>query len=247
MNIFLKIFCILIFVVGSFFSCQSCPPAPPLEWNFEKEAIYIFYRSDYLLNEFDNSPHALESCIYQLKDPNTFNQLSQDKEGVKTLLKCTLFDSSVAKSDRKTILPGRKEEMIFDRAEGARYIGIIAGYYSLDPERIKTLFKIPIKKKCKGFFNPVSTSTPCILRRKIEFGRAQLSVYAFEKDKSDFIQERYNKKKNEMESDQISFDKESEYYKYGKESIKEGENAYKSGQKAYKKGDEVFKSTQDLF
>jgi predicted component of type VI protein secretion system len=95
-------------------------------------------------------PHTLHLCLYQLKDPNAFNQLSGDEDGLYILLDCGVFDPSVTGFQRLTIQPGQQFTQSFDRAEGSRYIGIAAGYYILEKERITRFLKIPVEIKRRG-------------------------------------------------------------------------------------------------
>ena len=68
---------------------------PPPESEYEKEAIKINVKADPQLNLSDGKPHTLLVCMYQLNDPNSFNQLAGDQEGLYRLLECSLFDGSV--------------------------------------------------------------------------------------------------------------------------------------------------------
>jgi hypothetical protein len=68
--------------------------------------------------------HTLLLCAYQLSDPNTFNQLSNDEDGLYSLLECSLFGNGAAAAKRMIIQPGQDINMTLDRAEGARYVAV---------------------------------------------------------------------------------------------------------------------------
>lgn len=148
MKEYFQTLCLLLFmfVVSS---CASQAPLPP-EWQYKKEAIKVRFRADALLNLYNGIPHTLHICVYQLKDPNAFNQHSEDEEGLYKLLECGGFDSSVISHRRLSIQPGQDSTFVVDRAEGARYVGLVAGYYVLGKESMVRLFKVPVVVERRG-------------------------------------------------------------------------------------------------
>ena len=134
------------------------PPEPPVqpmrteeaEWRYEKEAIRLHLKSDPQLNLYQRSPHTLVLCVYHLRDPNAFNQLLEEKEGLWKLLECGRFDPSVTFSKRVVIQPGQELTELLDRPEGGKYVGLAAGYYLLQKERVVRLFPIPVISEKKG-------------------------------------------------------------------------------------------------
>jgi type VI secretion system VasD/TssJ family lipoprotein len=111
---------------------------------YRKNELTFQIKGDGQLNKFQNNAHALYVCIYQLKDPNAFNQ--QAEENLGKLLECTRFDSSVANSKRIVVQPGQEINEIRDRAEGARFIGLATGYYGAEKVRSTQLQPIPLVK-----------------------------------------------------------------------------------------------------
>lgn len=130
---------LLIFLA---YSCAGMGRAP--EWGYEKEAVVLHLKSDTRLNLYQGSPHTLVLCVYQLKDPNAFNQLMDEKEGLQRLLECSRFDPGVTGAKMLVILPNRELTERLDRAEGTKYVGIIAGYYQLQKENITRFFQVPV-------------------------------------------------------------------------------------------------------
>ena len=82
----LSLFLLVLFVC----SCASQPLTPP-EWRYEQEAIDIHVKADSQLNLYEGLPHTLLMCVYQLKDPNAFNQLTEDDDGLYKLLELSLI------------------------------------------------------------------------------------------------------------------------------------------------------------
>jgi type VI secretion system VasD/TssJ family lipoprotein len=145
-----------LFFLFFVFSCASSPPLPP-EYVYSKEAIQIHLKSDYQLNFYQSSPHTLLLCVYQLTDPNAFNQLKMDSQGLSKLLECERIEGTT-NANRLIVRPGQDITYKLDRAEGTKYVGIVAGYYFMHTENMVRLYKIPVFIETKGFFSPKKTS-----------------------------------------------------------------------------------------
>ncbi|MHB1013474.1 MAG: type VI secretion system lipoprotein TssJ [Desulfobacteria bacterium] len=113
-------------------------------YEYEKDAISLHLKGDPRLNLFEKKPHTLLVCVYQLRDPNALNQILQDAEDVSKLLECARFDPSIVNTKKFIVQPGKEISEALDRAEGARYIGIVAGYYNLDKQRASRILPVPV-------------------------------------------------------------------------------------------------------
>jgi type VI secretion system VasD/TssJ family lipoprotein len=113
-------------------------------YGYEKDAISLHLKGDPNLNLFEKRPHTLLVCVYQLRDPNALNQVLQDAEDVSKLLECARFDPSIVNAKKFILQPGKEITEALDRAEGARYIGIVAGYYNLDKQRASRIIPVPV-------------------------------------------------------------------------------------------------------
>jgi type VI secretion system VasD/TssJ family lipoprotein len=168
-----NIFPVLGFIVSLLVACASQPLQPP-QWAYEKDAIGVHLKADPNLNLDEGVPHTLLVCLYQLKDPNAFNQLLDDSEGIYTLLECGLFDPAAATVKRIIVRPGKDMNLKIDRAAGAKYVAAVAGYYILEKERMTRLYEIPVIVEKKGFFKRTKTSKPDRLEISIELGPSQI-------------------------------------------------------------------------
>lgn len=144
----------LLLVVGFLICSSGCrhkpapvpPPQPilgPAERTFERDAVHLSLHADPNLNFYQEEPHTLHVCVYQLQNPNTFNQLASNEQGISQLLECTLFDSSVVGSKTLTVSPGQNLELTLDRAEEAAYVALVTGYYHIRENQVVRLFTIP--------------------------------------------------------------------------------------------------------
>lgn len=163
----------LVMVSAIVYSCASHPLLPP-QWQYEKEAVTLHVKADENLNLERGIPHTLFLCIYQLKDPNAFNQLAGDDDGIYKLLECKLFDTAVATSKSVIARPGQDMNFVFDRAEGAKYVAVAAGYYVLHRDRMLRLFEIPVVTEKKGFFRPKKIQKPGPLNIELILGPQQI-------------------------------------------------------------------------
>jgi type VI secretion system VasD/TssJ family lipoprotein len=164
-----SIFCLIAFLVTGCAATQL-----PTEWTYAKNAIQIHIKADKKLNRDEGKAHTLMVCIYQLKDPNAFNQLSEDSDGIYKLLDCGLFDAGVATAKRIIVSPGRTMTVTLDRAEGARYVAVVAGYYVLQKDRMIRLYPIPTVTESKGLFNRTKVSKPGLFRFELKLGPSQI-------------------------------------------------------------------------
>jgi type VI secretion system VasD/TssJ family lipoprotein len=122
-------------------SCSTTGSGKTEPWR--EKSVDLSIKGDPQLNLYQNSSHTLYLCTLQLKDPNAFNQLIDERGGMEKLLsECTRFDGSVAYTKRYVVQPGQLVSDKQDHAEGARYMGIVAGYYSMKKENVVRLFPI---------------------------------------------------------------------------------------------------------
>jgi type VI secretion system VasD/TssJ family lipoprotein len=122
---------------------------PPLSCPYKQDAIQLSLKADSLLNLYDNAPHTLSVCFYQLKDPNVFKLKSKHEDGLYELMECSLFDASVTNFERVTVQPGKDQSLTVDRAEGSNYLAMVAGYYGMEENRIVRFLEIPVETKTK--------------------------------------------------------------------------------------------------
>lgn len=170
-----RIICLCLLLVPLAWSCATAPAKTESQanWEYEKDAITLNLTVDKQLNLKDRKPHSLALCVYQLKSPNAFNQLAGDRNGLYQLLQCQVFDPSVAMSKQIFVTPGKDINTTLDRAEGATYVAMVAGYYGIDKDKIVRLYKIPEITKRKGILL-TKTVKPGKLAIKLTLGALQI-------------------------------------------------------------------------
>jgi type VI secretion system VasD/TssJ family lipoprotein len=146
---------------------------PVSVWTYEKDAITLKFKTDKKLNLWKRKPHTLPVCIYQLKDTTAFNKLTCDQTGLKELLECEVFDLSMAASKRIIVKPGDNVGIKLDRVEDARYVAVVAGYYTVAKEGIVRLYEIPAEPEKKPFWHG-KTRRPLPVLINLVLGPSQL-------------------------------------------------------------------------
>lgn len=132
-------------------ACSSTPLVKlPPEWGYEKDAIKLHVVSDPQLNLYQKQAHSLIVCLYHLRDPNGFNQLIDERDGLARLLNCSRFDPSVTYSRRLVVQPNQEVLELLDRTDGAKFVGIVAGYYALQKKGSVRSFAIPVTEVRSG-------------------------------------------------------------------------------------------------
>ncbi len=169
-NILLSLLLIFAFL---FASC-SAKQLPPPEAAYEEGAIKIHVKADPRLNLSDGKPHSLMLCAYRLKDPNAFNHLAGDLDGLYRLLECSLFDAGTVGAERLIVQPGQDTVFNLNRAEGAKYVSVAAGYYDIQKERILRLYEIPVVIEKKGLVKRSKKQNLGTLEIELKLGPLQI-------------------------------------------------------------------------
>jgi type VI secretion system VasD/TssJ family lipoprotein len=157
-------------------ACAGAPshPSPDsnVAWSFGRKAIEISYHAAHDLNVYDGKAHTILLCCYQLSNPDIFNNLSKSEDGVTKILNCSRFDKSVVDSTRVIVRPGEDKTIELDRAENARWVGLAAGYYELNPEMVIRLIAIPVAVQKKWLI--LKTPVPGDLSVELVLGAKQI-------------------------------------------------------------------------
>ncbi len=134
---------LLLLPVLFLFSCAKTI-IPPNFAEYQPKAIRLHLKSDPKLHLYQGIPHTLVFCVYDLIDPNEFNQLLDEKGGMEKLCECTKFHSSVTNAKRFIINPNKEYTEVLDRPANAKYVAVVAGYYQLQKENVTRLYLHPV-------------------------------------------------------------------------------------------------------
>ncbi|MEW6261651.1 MAG: type VI secretion lipoprotein TssJ [Thermodesulfobacteriota bacterium] len=148
------------------------PGAP--KYDYGSNAVILRLKADATLNQVDDQPHTLVLCVYQFSDPNAFQDLAKSKTGVIKLLNCQRFNEGVASVQKVILQPGESRNVILDRAEGAKFVGLAAGYFDLVPEKATRLIKVPVDVALKGWIFKDKYQIPARLDKRIFLGPSEI-------------------------------------------------------------------------
>lgn len=133
--------------------CSSTPTELVVEeekWTYEVRAINLVLRAAADVNTVSGRPHSIAVGLFQMNDPNTFRGLSVTREGAVELLQKGKIDETIVDFQLLTMRPGEQKKVSIARAQTARHIGVIAGYFRLNPRTDVALFPIPIREVERG-------------------------------------------------------------------------------------------------
>lgn len=129
---------------------QCTPPPTGDPFVYQKDGIQIDIHADQKLNTYDGVAHSLKLVIYQLTDNSAFLQNAATTEGARKLLKTENFDQSVVGYEQVIIKPNDAVILSYDRITGAKWVGVVAGYYKNDdlppPSVVLQIPSVPDRK-----------------------------------------------------------------------------------------------------
>jgi type VI secretion system VasD/TssJ family lipoprotein len=120
------------------------------KWIYEIRAINLVAKASTDLNSVRGRPHSLALGIFQMNDPNTFRGLSVTRTGAVELMQKGQIDESIVNFEQVMIRPGEQKKVSINRAQTAKYIGVIAAYFELNPKTDVKIFPIPIRPIKRG-------------------------------------------------------------------------------------------------
>lgn len=164
---------VVLLVALTLGGCGVSPVSPP-EWKLQKEGIVLRFEADNQLNQRNGKAYTLYLVLYQLRDPNSFNQLCEDPAGLSKLLEGKVYDASVASVKGVYVYPGSDVTYKLERAEGARYVGIVAGYGILSKDRVVRLMEVPVYIERVSRFSLSKKLVPGHVRSDFVLGAEQI-------------------------------------------------------------------------
>lgn len=130
---------------------QKAESPQAVKWGYAPRALTLELNADPALNTYEGFSHNVVLCIFQLSEPSAFEELAANQGGIRKLLACDRFDKSVVHFERRYVSPGSKSTLALDRAEGAQFLGVAAGYYDLQPGMVTRSWQFPLKVDQEGW------------------------------------------------------------------------------------------------
>lgn len=130
---------------------QEADSPQQVKWTYAPKSLELALAADKELNRYEGYSHSLLLCVYQLDKVTAFDKLAKSEAGIKKLLACEAFDKSAVHTERIFIQPGESRNVLMDRAENARFVGLVAGYYQITPGRVTRTWEIPLNVEEQGW------------------------------------------------------------------------------------------------
>ncbi|KQQ49874.1 hypothetical protein ASF84_21950 [Pseudomonas sp. Leaf127] len=155
---------LLVFMLLGACSTQDLTPEQKalseLKWEYTENAIELSFSADKDLNQYDGQAHNLMVVVTQFDQASAFTGYTGSDQQLSSLLLMNSAPTGMIGLTRVFIEPGQSKQLSLPRLEGARMIGIAAGYAHLDPARSARLYQIGVDVTSSGWFNKVWTARP---------------------------------------------------------------------------------------
>ena len=143
------------------------------DWHFAEDAVSIEIEADPRMNQYGGESHTLLLGIYQMAEADPFYKSIADPAVLGQQLGGA--DGADGTEDfvqfvRYVVKPGGHSILLLNRAQKARFIGIVAGYYKLDAKSTARLFEIPLQVQSKGVIGTTYSAAPTALALRLVLG-----------------------------------------------------------------------------
>lgn len=157
---------LLAFIVIALTACGSPMPSPQqqaladLKWSYAEDAIVLRVTADKDLNQYDGQAHTLLLVVTQFDQPNAFAAYTGSAQQLSNLLMMDSAPPGLIGLSRLFVEPGQTSQVRLPRLEGAKLVGISAGYAHLDPQRSTKLYRIGVDMTSSGWLSKTWSATP---------------------------------------------------------------------------------------
>ncbi|WP_302476224.1 type VI secretion system lipoprotein TssJ [Pandoraea iniqua] len=141
-----------------------------LSWSYEQRAIEVSIHADDRLNLADGQAHGLFIRIVQMADPSVFVSHISHPDAIAQLLTRMTLPTGFVAMDSIYVQPGEQRRLSFARAEGAKYVGVVAGYADLTRHDLMRLFRIGVAVKRSGWLVKSRSASPAVLVIDLQLG-----------------------------------------------------------------------------
>jgi type VI secretion system VasD/TssJ family lipoprotein len=152
--------CILLAACSSQDLTHEQKALTALKWDYTENAIELSFTADNDLNQYDGQAHNLLVVVTQFDQISAFSAYTGSSQQLSSLLLMNSAPPGMIGLTRLFIEPGQTRQLSLPRLEGAKMVGIAAGYAHLDPTRSVKLYQIGVDVTSTGFFSKTWTATP---------------------------------------------------------------------------------------
>ncbi len=168
---------------------DNLPPPTPAEsperisWGYMPHGVDVLIVARDDINIVGEVNHAVLLKLVQVNAQEGIKALAATKEGIVQLLESTPENAGILLTKQLYIQPGSQTELIIDRAEGARYFAVIAGFDSLDPQKCFSITPFPIHHDTEREWLILSKDvySPGLMDARIFLTEQQVIIKGFER------------------------------------------------------------------
>jgi type VI secretion system VasD/TssJ family lipoprotein len=141
-----------------------------MKWTYAADGVQIAVTADPKLNQSDGQPHTLAMTVVQMEDPSVFAPYSTSSSKMSTLLLADAPPPGLLALNRVFITPSENQTITLPRVEKAKYVGLVTGYYHLDPARSARLYQIGVEVDSSGIVVKTRNASPEPLKIDLRLG-----------------------------------------------------------------------------
>jgi type VI secretion system VasD/TssJ family lipoprotein len=141
-----------------------------LTWSYSADGVRLSVTADNPLNPSGGQSHTLLVAVVQMADPNAFTTFSASSDKLSELLLADAPPTGMLSLQRLYIEPGSERNITLPRVEKARYVGVAAGYFHLDPTRSTRLYRIGVDVSSSGWVVKNRSASPEPLQIDLQLG-----------------------------------------------------------------------------
>lgn len=142
------------------------------DWAYQADGIKLKVTSSDDMNSWDGEAHTVVLGVIQMDDPTEFQRISGDRTALLQLINEGRAPVWSVQLSRYVLNLGVKTAtMLVERAQKAKHLGIVAGYYHFDVSQGVKFFSIPLKvtEEDSGY-----VARPVQVKIELHFGRQQI-------------------------------------------------------------------------
>ncbi|MBY7351240.1 type VI secretion lipoprotein TssJ [Escherichia ruysiae] len=131
---------------------------------------------DTQLNSLNDISNSCALLFLQASGKKTLQDLMNNPVLIRQFFSGSGKVDGILKVDKYIAMPGQEITLHIDRSEGAKYIGVIAGYYPFPGKQHMLLLDIPVDVVEEGWWSKSLHASLSPLFKKISMGKESISI-----------------------------------------------------------------------
>ncbi len=168
---------------------DSLPPPTPVEspeqikWGYMPNGVDVLIVARDDINIVGDVNHAVLVKLLQVASQEGLVALAATQEGIRLLLEGTPQSAGILLTRQLYVQPASQVELKIDRAEGARYLAVVVGFDSLEPQKCFAISPFPIHQDTEWAWYGIPTDvySPGLLDARIFLTEQQVTIKGFER------------------------------------------------------------------